>query len=315
MKQSVWEYSRYSEVEMNTAYLRTFIEVINLKNISKAAEKLFVTQPAVSKQLQLLEKDFGAELFKKNGREIIPTEDGYILYKFAKNVLNEENKIYSQLRRDDNKLSGKLEIYTSSMPAEYYIHDLIVEFSKMYPEVTYSIMKVDSSKVFKNIEEGFTSFGFTGTPPKSRKIKNICIAEDEIVIVAPAEKKDEFNGDKVNVKDIVNQRFILRENGSATLQVFEKFLRKNHIKLSELNVVIQTEDNEMIKKFLAENLGIAILPKKTVENEVKEGKMFILNLGDVKLKRKLYYIYEQDRYFSKIENKFKEFMINKHMCQ
>ena len=87
---------------MNTSYLRTFIEVINLKNISKAAEKLFVTQPAVSKQLQLLEKDFGAELFKKNGREIIPTEEGYLLYKYAKNVLNEENKIYSLIRRDDD---------------------------------------------------------------------------------------------------------------------------------------------------------------------------------------------------------------------
>ena len=60
---------------MNTSYLRTFIEVIDLKNISKAAEKLFVTQPAVSKQLKLLEHDFGAELFRKSGREIFPTEE------------------------------------------------------------------------------------------------------------------------------------------------------------------------------------------------------------------------------------------------
>lgn len=297
---------------MNTSYLRTFIEVINLKNISKAAEKLFVTQPAVSKQLQLLEKEFGAELFKKSGREIIPTDEGYILYKYAKNVLNEENKIYSLLRKDDNKLYGNMDIYTSSMPADYYIHDLIIEFSNMYPDVTYTIKKIDSDMVFKNIEEGFTSFGFSGTPSRNRKIKNICIAEDEVVLVASADKITEFDNAKITLDKLISQKFIVREKGSATLQIFEDFLNKKHIKLTDLNVIIQAEDNEIIKKFLLNNLGIAVLPKKSIENEVKEGKMFILELEEMELKRRLFYVYEQDRYFSKIEDKFKEFMIEKH---
>lgn len=299
---------------MNTSYLRTFIEVINLKNISKAAEKLFITQPAVSKQLQLLEKDFGAELFKKNGREIIPTEEGFLLYKYAKNVLNEENKIYSMLRRDENKLNGNLDIYTSSMPADYYIHDLIIEFSNIYPDVTYTIKKIDSNMVFKNIEEGFTSFGFTGTPSRNKKIKNICIAEDEVVIVAAVEKSKDFNNNEITMDELLQQKFIVREKGSATLQIFENFLNKKRIKLSDINIIVQAEDNEIIKKFLLNNLGIAVLPKKSVENEIKEEKMCILKLNGMELKRKLYYVYEQDRYFSKIEDKFKEFMIKNTMC-
>lgn len=299
---------------MNTSYLRTFIEVINLKNISKAAEKLFITQPAVSKQLQLLEKDFGAELFKKNGREIIPTEEGFLLYKYAKNVLNEENKIYSMLRRDENKLNGNLDIYTSSMPADYYIHDLIIEFSNIYPDVTYTIKKIDSNMVFKNIEEGFTSFGFTGTPSRNKKIKNICIAEDEVVIVAALEKSKDFNNNEITMDELLQQKFIVREKGSATLQIFENFLNKKRIKLSDINIIVQAEDNEIIKKFLLNNLGIAVLPKKSVENEIKEEKMCILKLNGMELKRKLYYVYEQDRYFSKIEDKFKEFMIKNTMC-
>jgi DNA-binding transcriptional LysR family regulator len=300
---------------MNTSYLRTFIEVINLKNISKAAEKLFVTQPAVSKQLQLLEKDFGAELFKKNGREIIPTEEGYLLYKYAKNVLNEENKIYSLIRRDDDKLYGNLTVYTSSMPADYYIHDLIIEFGNLYKDVSYTIKKIDSDMVFKNIEEGFTSFGFTGTPSKNKRIKNICIAEDEVVIVASSEKMKEFDSGKITLDKLLDQRFILREKGSATLQIFENYLNKKRIKLNDLNIVIQAEDNEIIKKFIANDVGIAVLPKKAVENELREGKMFILELEGMTLKRKLYYVYQQDRYFSKIEEKFKEFMITKHKIE
>ncbi len=297
---------------MNTSYLRTFIEVINLKNISKAAEKLYITQPAVSKQLQLLEKDFGAELFKKNGREIIPTEEGHLLYKYAKNVLNEENKIYSLIKRDDDALYGNLTVYTSSMPADYYIHDLIIDFGKLYPEITYTIKKVDSGMVFSNIEEGFTSFGFTGTVAKNKKIKSLCIAEDEVVIVASSNKRSEFDSAKITLQQLMEQKFILREKGSATLQIFENFLNKKHIKLNELNTVIQAEDNEIIKKFIANNLGVAVLPKKAVENELADGRVFLLELDGMVLKRKLYYVYQQDRYFSKIEEKFKEFMIERY---
>ncbi|MDF2949830.1 MAG: LysR family transcriptional regulator [Sedimentibacter sp.] len=295
---------------MNTSYLRTFIEVINLKNISKAAEKMFITQPAVSKQLQLLEKDFGAELFKKNGREIIPTEEGFLLYKYAKAVLNEENKIYSLIRRDDDKLYGNLDIYTSSMPADYYIHDLIIEFSSLYPDASFTIKKIDSDMVFKNIEDGFTSFGFTGSPSKNKKIKNICIAEDEVVIVASAQKKNEFKQNAITMDMLLNQRFIVREKGSATLKIFEDYLNKKRINLSDLHITIQAEDNEIIKKFISKNAGIAVLPKKAVEQEVADGSMEILNIDGMDLRRKLYYVYQQDRYFSKIEEKFKEFMIH-----
>ena len=297
---------------MNTSYLRTFIEVINLKNISKAAEKLFITQPAVSKQMQLLEKDFGAELFVKSGREIIPTEEGYILYKYAKNVLSEENRIYSMLRRDNDKVSGNLTVYTSSMPADYYIHDLIIEFNKMYPDTTYVINKIDSEKVFKNIEEGFTNFGFTGSLPKNKKLKSICIGEDEVVVVASADKKSEFEGGRITAGEFLNHKFIIREKGSATLKMFENFLVDKKMKLSDLNILIQAEDNDIIKKFIENNLGLAILPKKAVENEIKEGRAFILDVEGMKLKRKLYYVYHPDRYFSKAEEKFKEFMVEKH---
>ena len=293
---------------MNTSYLRTFIEVIDLKNISKAAEKLFVTQPAVSKQLKLLEHDFGAELFRKSGREIYPTEEGEILYKYAKNVLSEENKIYSMLKKD-GKLTGTLTIYTSSVPADYYIQDLIFKFHSLYPDINYVINKVDSDIVFKNIEEGFTSFGFTGSTYKNKKIDSICIAEDEVVLVASA-KRNELK-DSIKASDLLNQNFVLREKGSATLHIFEKYLIKNKIKLDDLNIIVLAEDNELIKQFIENDMGIGILPLKAVEKEINEGKLFVVKIDDMQLTRKLYYVYQKDRYFSNVEEKFKEFMENK----
>ncbi len=296
---------------MNTSYLKTFIEVVNLRNISRAAEKLFITQPAVSKQLQLLEKDFGAVLLKKNGREITPTDDGYLLYKYAINILNEENKIYSKLRNDENELSGELCIYTSSLPADYYIHNLIIDFSKVYPNVTYNIKKVDSKEVYNFIEDGLTSFGFTGTTYKNKKIKNICIAEDEVILIASKEKYEEYKDKKVDINMLLSENFILREKGSATLKTFEEMLNKKNKKLEDLKVKVQVEDNELIKIFVHNNMGLAVMSKISVEREIRKGLIYPITVEKLDLNRKLFYVYHEDRYFSKLEETFKEYIIKK----
>lgn len=296
---------------MNTSYLKTFIEVINMRNISKAAEKLFITQPAVSKQLQILEKDFGAILVKKNGREIIPTEEGIMLYKYAINLLNEENKIYSHIRNDEDKLTGELFIYTSSLPADYYIHDLVIGFSKIYPEITYNIIKADSKAVYNFIEDGLTSFGFTGAIYKNKKIKNLCIAEDEVILVASEKKYNELINKKITLDILLKQDFIIREKGSATLQTFENHINKKNLKLDDFKIKIQAEDNEIIKTFVKNDMGVGVISRIAVEREINEGQVFPLSVEGLELKRQLYYVYHEDRYFSKIEERFKQYIINK----
>lgn len=296
---------------MNTSYLKTFIEVINMRNISKAAEKLFITQPAASKQLQILEKDFGTTLFTKNGREIIPTEEGVLLYKYAVKMLNEENKIYSLLRNDDN-YTGELIIYTSTLPANYYIHDLIIEFAKEYPDITYKIIKADSKAVYDYIEDGLTSFGFTGSIYKNKRIKNVCIAEDEVILVASKKIYDELAGDKITLDMLLNQNFIIREKGSATLQTFEDFMNENNIDTSDLKVKVQAEDNEIVKNFAINHMGIAVISKIAVEKEIQEGILHQIQVDGLEIKRQLYYVYHKDRYYTKIEDKFKEYIINKY---
>jgi DNA-binding transcriptional LysR family regulator len=213
------------------------------------------------------------------------------------------------LKKDDN-MTGTLTVYTSSVPADYYIQELIYEFHKLHHDILYIIKKVDSDIVFKNIEEGFTSFGFTGSTYKNKKIDSICIAEDEVVLIASSNRKELQN--KINPSDLLNQKFIVREKGSATLHVFEKYLSKHKIKLSDLNIIIQAEDNEILKKFILNDMGIGILPLKSVETEINEGKLFVVKLNDMKLLRKLYYVYQKDRYFSNVEEKFKEFMIKRY---
>ncbi len=296
---------------MNTSYLKTFIEVINLKNISKAAEKLYITQPAVSKQLQLLEKEFGIVLLIKDGRDMIPTEAGKELYKFALNILCEENKIYDKLKKEDSTLDGEVNIYSSSLPADYFLYNIIFEFNKIYPAVIYDVKKVDSKIVFNYIEDGLVNFGFTGAVYKKSKLNFVTIADDELVIAASANKYSKFKNQSVPIDFLFEHDFISREKGSATLKTFENYLNMKNLYLEDLKTKVRVEDNDIIKTLVKNDMGITIISKLAIEKEINEGSIVPIKIKDLELKRHLYFVYHINRYFSRTEEAFRDFIIKK----
>ncbi len=296
---------------MNTSYLKTFIEVVNLKNISKAAEKLYITQPAVSKQLQLLEKEFGTVLLIKDGRDMIPTESGKELYKYALNTLCEENKIYDKLRKEDGTLDGEINIYSSSLPADYFLHNIIFEFNKIYPSVIYNVKKADSKIVFNYIEDGLVNFGFTGAVYKKSKLNFVTIAEDELVIAASADKFSNLKNQSVPIDFLYEHDFISREKGSATLKTFENYLNMRNLYLEDLKTKVRVEDNEIIKTLVKNNMGITIISKLAIEKEINDGSIIPIKIKDIELKRQLYFVYHSNRYFSRTEEAFRDFIIKK----
>lgn len=295
---------------MNTAYLKTFIEVINLKNISKAAEKLYITQPAVSKQLQLLENEFGTVLLKKDGRDMVPTESGKELYKYALNILCQENKIYSKLKKEDSDLDGEINIYSSTLPADYFLYNIVFEFNKKHPAVVYNINKVDSKLVFNYIEDGLVNYGFTGSlNNKKSKLKFVTIADDELIIAASAKSYSKYKNTEVPIDFVFEHYFISREKGSATLKTFENYLNMNNLYVDDLKTKVRVEDNEIIKRLVKNDMGITIISKLAIEKEIAEETIVPIKIKGAELKRKLYFVYHSDRYFSRTEECFRDFII------
>lgn len=297
---------------MNTLYLKTFIEVVNLESFSKAADKLYITQPAVTKQVQSLEKDFGTVLLKRQGRKIIPTQTGKELYIYAVNILNAEDEIYSKFRNENDILSGELTIYASSLPATYLLPDIIAEFSKEYSKIVYNIKKIDSKKVYESIENGLTSFGFIGTSYNKKGIENLCIFNDELIVIAPSNGYKNYKDKAVDINFLLEQNIIIREKGSATLQTFNKALKKFECSINDFNIRAIVEDTEIIKNMVKNGIGISIMSNLAVKKEIEEGSIVPIKIKDIDLTRKLFYLYQKNRYFSKIDKKFKEFIFNKY---
>ena len=300
-------------INMKTSYLKSFIEVINLKSISKAAEKLYISQPAVSKQIQSLEKEFGFSLLIRKGKNIKPTKEGKKLYKDIVNLLNLEDEILNKYNKNNLKNCNKnLLIYSSSLPANYLLSNYLHEFSSLYPNINYTIESNDSKKVYDSISEGFTSFGFTGTKHQKKNIFEIPIFIDNLILVAPStDYYRKFKNRTIEFTEILNENFILREKGSATLKTFSSEIEKIGFNIKNLNTHVIVKDIELTKRLIDKGFGISVLSKLSVENDLESGKFIELDVKNLNIKREIYYVYHKKRYFSYVENLFKDFMLNK----
>lgn len=294
---------------MNTAYLNTFIEVVNEQSFSKAADNLFITQPAVTKQIKMLENDFGVVLLKRTGSHIEVTHEGQEFYKSAIHILNKEEELYAKFCKEESEIKGVLDIYSSSLPANYLLDQILYDFSQKYKNVSYNIKKIDSNGVYQKVDSGITGFGFTGTKTKKRNIEHIEIAKDQLVLAVSAERFAFLKNQEVDMDFILKQDFLIRSRGSATLSIFEEAMGKGNHTMEELRIKAVIEDNEIIKKMVLKGMGVSVMSRLSIDKEVKENLIIPLKIKNMELTRGIYYIYYKNRYFSSIEEKFKAFIL------
>lgn len=296
---------------MNTAYLRTYIEVVNLKSFSKAAEKLFISQPAVTKQIKSLEKDFGIVLLKRSYNDIVPTKEGKEIYKYATTILNKEEEIFAKMIQNENLISGELTICSSTLPANYLLDNILFDFSTKYNKITYNIKKMDSAKVYDAVESGNISFGFTGIHVKKKNIESVEIAKDQLVLAVPADKFNHLETTEVSLEFLLAQDILIRGAGSATLKTFEEALKLEKYSIKDFRIKAIVEDNEIIKKMILKGIGVSIISRLSINKEVNEGLIMPLTIKGIDLRRGIYYIYHKNKYFSNIDEKFKNLVLEK----
>ncbi len=296
---------------MDFRQLETFVEVVKLKSFSKAAEKLYLTQPTVTNHIQNLENELGTLLLNRTERKITPTKAGNILYKYAIDILNIRDMACFNLGVYRGKIEGHLEISTSSIPKLYILPQLIKSFSEKFPNVTFSINNKDSKEVVKNILDGITDFGIIGAKYYSKHLEYVELIDDNIVLITPNNKKYPWeNNQEINPKILLNERIILRELGSGTRHIVEKALKENDYSLNNLNIVACVEDNETIKKFTELGIGISFISEKAIEKEITNGALKKFRLKGINLTRKFYLIYHKNRQLSPLNLTFKEFILN-----
>ncbi len=296
---------------MDLRQLETFIAVAKLKSFSKAAKKLFITQPTVTNHVQNLEKELGTILINRSGKNISLTEAGSMLYKYAINIINACEMAKFDLATYKGKIQGHLDLCSSSVPRKYVLPEILKSFTCKYPDVTFSLTDKDSKEVVESIINGENDFGIVGAKYPSKHLNYIELMEDELLLITPNNSKfNQKNYSSLKKEILFKEKLIFREKGSGTRELVGKELLDNNINLNQLNIIAIVEDSETIKNLVTLGVGISFLSKKSVTDDLALKKYKVFYIENFNLQRKFYFVYHKNRQLPPLSETFKNFMLN-----
>ena len=256
---------------MDTRQLAAFCEVVDRKSFSQAAERLGVTQPAVSLQVRSLEKRLGTKLLDRSGRRVEPTEAGQRLYRAAQRVLATEQQLLEELSGTDGDLRGELALGASTGPGGTVVPVLLCEFQRENPGVTVALSVSDTNRVIDQVAERELELGVVGAAPRHRGVTFEPFFRDEVVLAVPPSHP--FARKQVTVADLRDEQLILMQDGAGVRQVIEDELRRAGVRLRDLGVQLELGLQESVKSAVAAGYGITFISRSGVEPELAAGTL------------------------------------------
>jgi DNA-binding transcriptional LysR family regulator len=281
-------------IELNLNQLRIFYFAAKYGSFSAAAEALFITQPAVTKQIQQLQAAHGVKLLNRFGKKMVLTDAGEALYSFADRIFQIESQAEENLRDFQQRKSGRLRIHASESFGAYYLPFIINLFRKKYPKIDIALNIFTSQQIVENTIRLENDLGFISSPLEHKKLVVSEILEDRLILIVPpfhpfARKK------VLDPWKLEGQSIIMHEKGSASRNIVDEFIRKNNLFVS---ITLELSNNEAIKRAVEQGLGLSLISENVVREEIERKKLKPIPLADPTLKRKFYLIYHKDKYLS-----------------
>ena len=257
---------------MDTRQLAAFCAVVERKSFSQAAERLGVTQPAVSLQIRSLEQRLGRRLLDRSGRRVEPTEAGRRLYASAQRVLAAEEHLLEDLDADDEgAITGTLELGASTGPGGTVVPLLLCEFQEQHPDLGVRLTVSDTQTVVDRVAGRELELGIVGAGRRHRGVAFEPFFSDEVVLACPAEHR--FAGKTVSLDDLKGEKLIVMQDGAGVRQVIEDELRKAGMRLRDLDVRLELGLQESVRSAVVAGHGIAFISRLAIEADLAAGRI------------------------------------------
>jgi len=269
--------------------LKVFYTVANRLSFTKAATELFITQPAVSKHIQELEEQYKIKLFDRNGSKISLTTGGEILLKHTQNVFEIYREIDFDMSTLINERQGLLRLGASTTISQYIIPPILARFHQKLQDVKVNLLNGNTEQIEKALLNKEIEIGIVEGQSKNQSIRYTEFLKDELVLVCNS-KNTLVNQPEVSQEELKTMRFLMREQGSGTLEVIEYALKPFEIKLSQLNIEMQLGSTESIKSYLMNSDCVAFISIHAIEKELKNNELTILDVKDLIIERYFYII-------------------------
>lgn len=254
--------------------LKVFRAVAEHLNFRKAAEHLFLTQPAVTLQIKALENDLGVRLFDRSANRVTLTSQGTILLRFAEKMARLSSEAERTLGSTDGQFSGELSLGVSTTIAQYVLPRLIGAFLNEHPRVHLSLQSGNTEQVVHALLNGKVSIGLIEGPARRRGIHTQPFMRDELIPIAPAN----LGLTHLSASQFLNSTLLMREQGSGSRQVVESALRKAGFKLKSFKSMMNLDSTESIKSAVEAGLGIGFVSRLAVLKELELGAIKVVSI-------------------------------------
>jgi len=285
--------------------LQVFHAVAKHLSFTKAAEALFMTQPAVTFQIKQLEEHFNTRLFERGHGRISLTPAGQVVLEYAERILSMSAELDIRLKEMTGQIAGPLLVGASTTIAEFLLPQTLGEFKSKYPLVSPRLVVANSGAVESRVAEHTLDIGFIESPSHLPTVVSDVCCEDELqVVCSPAHSLAKQKS--VNPKQLAQYPVIIRESGSGTREVTDLYLEKEGVRLDSLNVVMELGSPEALKGLVATGLGYAIMSRTAVSKETRLGQLVRVPLSPP-LIRSLSVVYPKEKFRSRLVNTFVQF--------
>ncbi len=290
--------------------LKSFYTVAKLESFSKAAEVLFLTQPAVSTQIKDLEYNFKTKLFDRIGRRIQLTQAGEILLPYVKNILDLLVESYCAVDMLKKAGEGAIKLGVSELPGARLIPSRIASFLRKYPKVDFSIIAEKSSTIIDLMKANKIDMGIIGasTPELTTSdIEGTMIYKDEIV-VAMSNHHPLADKGSISVSDLSNQPVIVSLKNTVSRQAIDKLFHRLNI---PYKIAFEIDNKAMIKSLVEKNLGIAFFSYLEIKKEAESGWIKTLSISDYPFYRYIHVVHHKNKQLSSSQKAFFDFLLEK----
>ena len=285
--------------------LQVFYTVARHLSFTKAAEQLFMTQPAVTFQIKQLEEQFNARLFERSHGKIALTPAGRLVMEYAGRILGLSEEMETRVAELNGTMSGPLLLGASTTIAEFILPRILGEFKVEHPQVHAHLTVGNSEMIESRVADHALDLGLIESPSHLPALATEVCCEDELVLICQPVHRF-AKAAAVKAQDLAGEPFVSRELGSGTREFMDQYLRSCGVAPEDLNVVMELGSPEAIKGVVETGLGVSIVSHATVVKELKLGTLAAVRLAP-RLIRTFSIVQSREKFRSKLLTTFIEF--------
>lgn len=289
---------------MDFDQLETFLEVARLSSFSRAAEKRYRTQPAISAQIRALEEEAGARLLDRTGGKVSITAAGKAFQKFAEDTLQARRSILIQLAEMERVPRGELVVGANEATCLYILPEVFAEFKKQYAGVHVSINRAEHARILEQVIDHSVDFGIVSLPVTDNRLTVVPIHKDElIVIVDPKHPLAKLK--IVSIAQVAEYPLLLPQSGHSRESIDNAFADRR----LKPSISMELDSSELLKRFVAAQVGIGFVARSNVAEDSQAGVLCALPISDIQIRRDLALVFRKDKALSRAALEFIEIAV------